>query len=373
LTQSWRSSDRLKECTDDKIAESIAISNKKFDIIDYKVWRLEIEILLEQKQVIIIVNSTAEAPDAQDGTEFTAWKKQHEIPWSTILLAMERSLQRQNSVSEDTKASWDRLKEDYKSKVKLNVSPLQDNMSAAKLKDCENGQKSASKIQGYVNNFNLCAESSTGSIAKSGHSYYLMQGILKDNNWRLLTQLTYNKIDTLADNPEEIVTKIRGHEVRLQYEHNLEVAGMISKSQIKSEIRKSKYTWQFRQSCDTGSDSDHSSSDSEKHCCRHTDECDRYHKVRHIAWYCPSTAPVDGTAPPEPAAATTMTSIEKYWMTVTNKESSLKESWYVDCTTTSHICRNRHKSKLLGVFLYRCLWFLNHSMGTWQRNNLWAT
>jgi hypothetical protein len=72
------------------MAESTAISIKKFDGTDYKSWSLEIEILLEQKQVLGIVNGTEEAPDAKDRTEFKAWKKQHGIARSTILLAMER-------------------------------------------------------------------------------------------------------------------------------------------------------------------------------------------------------------------------------------------------------------------------------------------
>ena len=44
------------------------------------------------------------------------------------------------------KALWDQLKEDYKSKVQLNVWALQDEMSAVKLRDCENVQEFASKI-----------------------------------------------------------------------------------------------------------------------------------------------------------------------------------------------------------------------------------
>jgi hypothetical protein len=38
---------RLDECTDDKMAESTAISIMMFDGTDYKRWSLEVEILLE--------------------------------------------------------------------------------------------------------------------------------------------------------------------------------------------------------------------------------------------------------------------------------------------------------------------------------------
>jgi len=323
------------------MAESTAITIEKFDGTDSKSWSLEIEILLEQKQVLGIVDGTEEAPDAKDRAEFEVWKKQHGIARSTILLAMERSLQQQYGVQKDAKALWDQLKEDYKSKVKLNVWALRDEMSAVKLRDCENVQEYASKIQGYVNDFNLGAESSTGTMPKSEHSYYLMQGIPKDDDWRFFTQLMYDKIDTLADKPEEIVTKMKAHEARLQKEDDSDVAAMFSKLQTKSDRRKQ--SRKSRKTRDSDSESDGSSSESEKHRRRHTQECYRCHKVGHIARYCPSTAVVESTAPTETAAATTTTSIENYWMTVTNGESPSKESWYLDCATTTHICGDRRK------------------------------
>jgi len=161
------------------MTESTAISIKKFHGTDYKSWSLEVEILLEQKQVLGIVDGTEEAPE--NTTELKSWKKQHGIARSTILLAMERSLQQQYGVQKDAKALWDQLKEDYKSRVKLNVWALREEISAVKLRDCENVQEYASKIQGHVNDFNLCADSLTGSglMPKSEHSYYLMQGICK--------------------------------------------------------------------------------------------------------------------------------------------------------------------------------------------------
>ena len=139
------------------MAESTAIPIKKFDGMEYKSWTLEIEILLKQKQVLGIVDGTEEAPDAKDAMEFEAWKKWHGIAWSTILHMMERSLQQLYGVLTDAKALWDQLKEDYKSKVKLNVWALPDQMSAVKLRHCENVQEYASKIQRCVNDFNLCA------------------------------------------------------------------------------------------------------------------------------------------------------------------------------------------------------------------------
>jgi hypothetical protein len=70
------------------MAESTVFTIQKFDDTEYNSWRLEIKLLLERKQVLGIVIGTEEAPDANDGTECKAWKKQHGIARSTILLAM---------------------------------------------------------------------------------------------------------------------------------------------------------------------------------------------------------------------------------------------------------------------------------------------
>jgi hypothetical protein len=187
-------------------------------------------------------------------------------------------------------------------------------------------------------------------MPKSEHTYYLMKGVPMDDDWRFFTQLMYDKIDTLADKPEEIVTKMKAHEARLQKEDDSEVAAMFSKLRTKSEKRSSKQTRKSRKTRSSGSESNGSSLDNEKHASRRTNwrdtqECYRCHKVGHIARYCPSTAPVESTAPTETAAAaTTMatTSIENYWMTVTGR-SPEKEAWYLDCATTSHICGDRRR------------------------------
>jgi hypothetical protein len=49
---------------------------------------------------------------------------------------------------------------------------------------------------------------------------------------------------------------------------------------------------------------------------------------------------VESAALTETAAATT--SIENYWMTVTGRHPE-KAGWYLDCTTTSHVCGDRRK------------------------------
>jgi hypothetical protein len=178
------------------------------------------------------------------------------------------------------------LNEDYKSKVKLNVWALRDEMSAVRLSNCENVQEYASKIQRYVNDFNLCADShsSTGSgiMPKSEHSYYLMKGIPKDEDWRFFTQLMYDKIDTLVVKPEEVSVKMTAHEARSQNDQDSEGAAILSKLLTTSNTRS--HTPGSRKSRDSGSKSESSNSDDQKkHRHRRTQECYRYHQVRHIA------------------------------------------------------------------------------------------
>jgi hypothetical protein len=53
-------------------------------------------------------------------------------------------------------------------------------------------------------------------MPKSEQTYFLMKGIPKDDDWMFFTQLMYDKIDTLADKPEEMVPKMTAHEARHQ-------------------------------------------------------------------------------------------------------------------------------------------------------------
>ena len=91
-----------------KMAKLTAMPIKKFEGTDYKRCSFEIELLFEKKRVLGIVQGTEEAPDAKNGTECEAWKKQHGIAQSTILLAMGRSLQQQYGVQKEAQALWDR-------------------------------------------------------------------------------------------------------------------------------------------------------------------------------------------------------------------------------------------------------------------------
>jgi hypothetical protein len=124
--------------------------------------------------------------------------------------------------------------------------------------------------------------------------------------------LMYDKIEMLANNPEEVIMKMKAHEAGQQQEVNLERIELLplAKTWTKRKKRSSKHSWKPWKSRDSGSESDGSSSESEKYRHRRTQDCYRCHQVEHIARYCPSTAVVESVAPTETAAAMTTTSIE---------------------------------------------------------------
>ena len=105
-------------------------------------------------------------------------------------------------------------------------------------------QDYVSKIQGYMNDFNLWADTSSstgggGTMPKGEDTNYLMEVVPTYDDWRFFTQMVNNNINTLADNPEEIVTKMKAQEAQLQKEQDLEVAAIFSKLWPKSEKRNS--------------------------------------------------------------------------------------------------------------------------------------
>ena len=90
-------------------------------------------------------------------------------------------------------------------------------------------------IQSYVNDLNHCTNmdssyAASGTMPKIEQTNYLMQGAPRDNDWRYFTELIYDKMDTLADKPEEVIMFMKPYEVRLQKKDDSEVAGINSMS-----------------------------------------------------------------------------------------------------------------------------------------------
>jgi hypothetical protein len=177
-------------------------------------------------------------------------------------------------------------------------------MSAMKLSNSENVQEYTSKIQSYVNDFNLCADNdsltATGMMPQSERTHYLMKRVPKNDDWRVFTQLRYDKIDTLADTPEVVIAKMNIQAARSQKDDDSKVAAMLLMLHMDNKMWNSKHSRKSHKSRGGGCKSDGSGFESEKH--RHsnwtdTQECYRCHQVGRIARYYRSTAPVESTAP----------------------------------------------------------------------------
>jgi hypothetical protein len=82
-------------------------------------------------------------------------------------------------------------------------------------------------------------------MPKSEHTYYLMNSVPKDDDWRFFTQLIYDRIDTVADKPEEIIRMMKAHQSRHQHAVDLESIELLAlaKTRTKSEQQSSKDTW----------------------------------------------------------------------------------------------------------------------------------
>jgi hypothetical protein len=150
---------RLDLCKDVEIAESAVISIKNFDGSYYQPWSLEVDILLEQKQDLSIVDGTDEAQ--VNTPDLKRWKKQPRIARWIILPTMERSLQLQYGIPYGTQTLWNQLKEDNKSNMKLNVCALPVQITLVILGNCENMQQYTLKILRHVNDFILWKYSMT--------------------------------------------------------------------------------------------------------------------------------------------------------------------------------------------------------------------
>lgn len=111
-------------------------------------------------------------------------------------------------------------------KVKLNEWAWRDEMSAVRLSDVENVQDHASEMQGYLDNFNLGANSDSltgggGTMVKREHTNYLMKGIRKDDDWRFFNQMMYNMINSLTNNHQEVNKQIDTHKAWQQLKIDL--------------------------------------------------------------------------------------------------------------------------------------------------------
>jgi len=121
---------------------STTITITKFNGKNYAQWVTEMALLLEQKQAYGIITGYVDKPEepAANATAtvkaaFKDWMNRHGVARSTIVLGMEAGIQAEYTVLEEAKTLWDKLASAYKSKLKLNIFEIREDLWSIKLQD----------------------------------------------------------------------------------------------------------------------------------------------------------------------------------------------------------------------------------------------
>jgi hypothetical protein len=118
---------------------STTITITKFNGMNYAQWATDMALLLEQKQVYGIINGyddKREEPAANiTGTEKAAykdWMNRHGVARSTILLRIEHRIHAEYTVVNNAKTLWEQLASANKSKLKLNIFEIREDLWSIK-------------------------------------------------------------------------------------------------------------------------------------------------------------------------------------------------------------------------------------------------
>jgi len=262
----------------------------------------------------------------------------------------------------DARTLWENLTTAYKAKVKFNVFQIREELLRIMLKDCDDVDTYALRSDQQAKDYNLYSEPSTSSnttttLAKMTDEklvFYLLHRIPRNDNWQFFLELMMDKTATATLTSDEIVIKLAEKEATIKREKGIgQKALLFVKGNAKANAKakgkgKGRKSWK-------GDESDQDQTDRKGHptyfyC----------HKEGHKVWNCRSKKrgdpPVtkestetaakakddDITAARDSAEMTE--TIENYWVTDTGGQTAAsKQSWYLDCASTSHICGDRRK------------------------------
>ena len=129
---------------------------------------------------------------------------------------------------------WEKLAAASKSKLKLNIIKIRENLCSIKLEHFGDVDDYASRIDRKVNDYNRCAGPSTSdtyanmdaakSMAKMSEQeyiFYLLRRITRNNEWKVFLELLMDKNATMTATPNEIVTKLVEKEAAIKRENGL--------------------------------------------------------------------------------------------------------------------------------------------------------
>jgi len=333
---------------------STTITITEFNGTNNAQWATEMALLFEQKQVYGIINGYSDKPEepaanatATEKAAFKDWMNRHGVARSTILLGIEPRIQAEYMVVDDPKTLWEKLASAYKSKLKLNIVEIREDLWSIKLQDCGDVDNYASQIDPKVKDYNLCAgptaptttdtdatdTDSAKTIAKMSeqqHIFNLLRGIPTNDEWKVFLELRMDENATMTATPDEIVTNLVEKEAAITIENALPPEALLfakkgGRGDRGGKVGKSPK----RDKRDNKGDNDRKEKDFRK--------CFHCQRRGHTTENCLSKQRGD---PPKAAdtaakASTETTSIENYWMVASSSASS--SDWFIDCGCTTHI------------------------------------
>jgi len=275
---------------------------------------------------------------------------------STIVLCMEPRIQAEYTVVDDAKTLWEKLGSAYKSKLKLNIFEIREDLWSIKLQDCGDVDNYALQIDRKVKDYSLCAGPTAPSttdtdvadtdsaktivkMSEQEHIFYLLRGIPTNDEWKVFLELIMDKNATMTATPDEIVTKLVQMDAAIKREKGLAPEALLfakkggGKGGIAGKVGRSPKRDKRDDKRDNKGDRDRKKKDFRK--CFHC-------KLRgHTTENCLSKQHGD---PPKAAdtaakASTETTSIENYWIVASSTVSS--SDWLIDCECTTHISSHR--------------------------------
>jgi hypothetical protein len=145
---------------------------------------------------------------------------------------MEPRIQAEYTFVDDVKTLWENLASAYKSKLKLNIFEIREDLWSIKRQDCGDVDNYALQIDRKVKDYNLCAGPSTTDTdadtaktisrrSQQEHIVYLHRGIPKNDEPKVFLELMMNKNATMTATPNDIVTKLVQKEATIKRENGL--------------------------------------------------------------------------------------------------------------------------------------------------------
>jgi hypothetical protein len=148
---------------------------------------------------------------------------------------MELRIHAEYMVIDDAKTLWEKLASAYKSKLKLNIFEIREDLWSIKQQDCGNVDNYASQIDRKAKDYKLYTAPSTTDteatdtdsantitkISEQVHIIYLLRGIPRNDEWKVFLELIMDKNTTINAIPNEIVSKLVEKKAAINRENGL--------------------------------------------------------------------------------------------------------------------------------------------------------